>query len=116
MNPHRSEAVLIVDGAPVTLRLTLAALAEIEAQLGATSLVDLAERLARPSASQLLAIVSAMARAAGGQGADRMAHGDLCLREAMAAVTLLFREVLTGEAPGKPPAPPSGSASGAGSA
>ena len=111
MNPHRSEAIVTVGGAPVTLRLTLAALAEIEEALGAEDLTDLAKRLARPSAAQLSLILRAMARAGGAPDPGAVAGGAVCLREVFAAVTLLFREVLTGEAPGKPkPAPSDGEA------
>lgn len=112
VNPRRSEAVVTVDGAPVTLRLTLAALAEIEAAMGASDLVDLAEKLAAPSAGQLAEVLVAMARAAGAPDADGLAHGQVSLREVMAAVTLLFREMLTGEAPGKPCPPLSDGAAG----
>ena len=112
VNPHRSEAVVTVGAAPVTLRLTLAALAEIEDALGAASLVDLAEKLACPSASQLIAILRAMARAGGAGDLGAIEEGAVSLREVMAAVTLLFREMLTGEAPGKPTPP--ASAGGAG--
>lgn len=112
MNPRRSEAIILANGAPVTLRLTLAALAEIEGVLGADTLPDLAERLAAPSASQLLEVLVAMARAGGAADADDLAHADVSLAEVMAALTLLFRQVLTGEAPGKPSGPPSAGAAG----
>ena len=102
MNPVRSEAVLEVDGAPVTLRLTLAALAEIEEALEADSLPDLALRLSKPTAGQLLLVLRAMARAGGMRDVTRLGEGSVCLRDVMAAVTLLFRELLTGEVPGKP--------------
>lgn len=100
MNPLRSEAVVFVDGAPVPLRLTLSALAEIEALLGAADLPDLAVRLASPSAGQLLGILRACARAAG-HGDPEAVGGEVSLPDVLAAVTILFREVLTGEAPGK---------------
>ena len=111
-NPHRSEAVIVLGGAPVTLRLSLAALAEIEEALGASTLIDLAEKLARPSAGQLIAILRAVARAGGAGDLGAIEEGTVCLREVMGAVTLLFREMLTGEAPGKPT--PSGRDGGAG--
>jgi hypothetical protein len=94
--------VIEADGAPVTLRLTLAALAEIEEAFGAPDLPALAEALATPSAGQLARVLVAMARAAGHPNADGLASADVNLREVMAALTLLFRELLTGEAPGKP--------------
>jgi hypothetical protein len=43
-NPYRGEVEAVIDGAPATLRLTLGALAELEAALVAEGLVDLAER------------------------------------------------------------------------
>lgn len=43
-NPWRGEVTLLVDGQPRVLRLTLAALAELEARLDADSLIDLIGR------------------------------------------------------------------------
>ena len=43
-NPWRGEVALLVDGEPRVLRLTLAALAELEARLKAESLVELIDR------------------------------------------------------------------------
>lgn len=43
-NPWRGEVELVVDGAPRTMRLTLAALADLEARLKAESLIELIER------------------------------------------------------------------------
>jgi hypothetical protein len=43
-NPWRGEVELVVDGEPRTMRLTLAALAELEARLQSESLIDLIER------------------------------------------------------------------------
>lgn len=43
-NPWRGEVVLVVDGVPRTMRLTLAALAELEARLESESLIELIER------------------------------------------------------------------------
>ena len=44
-NPYRGEIALSVDGKVYTLRLTLGALASLEARLGAASLSDLMDRL-----------------------------------------------------------------------
>ena len=44
-NPYRGEIALSVDGKLYTLRLTLGALASLEARLGAASLSDLMDRL-----------------------------------------------------------------------
>lgn len=43
-NPWRGEVALVVDGQPHTLRLSLGALAELEATLQAGSLVELVQR------------------------------------------------------------------------
>ena len=43
-NPWRGEVELVVDGEPRTMRLTLAALAELEARLESESLIELIER------------------------------------------------------------------------
>ncbi|HRO11640.1 gene transfer agent family protein [Amaricoccus sp.] len=43
-NPWRGEVELVVDGEPRVMRLTLAALAELEARLKSESLVELIQR------------------------------------------------------------------------
>lgn len=43
-NPWRGEVELVVDGEPRVMRLTLAALAELEARLGSGSLLELIGR------------------------------------------------------------------------
>ncbi|GGL62282.1 gene transfer agent family protein [Wenxinia marina] len=43
-NPHAGEVEVVVDGVPRTAKLTLGALAELEAALGEDSLVALVER------------------------------------------------------------------------
>ena len=43
-NPWRGEVELVVDGEPRTMRLTLAALAELEARLDSESLIELIGR------------------------------------------------------------------------
>lgn len=43
-NPWRGEVALVVDGEPRTMRLTLAALAELEARLESESLIELIGR------------------------------------------------------------------------
>ena len=103
MEGARDEVMLEVDGRQVPLALTLRALAEIEEGLGAATLPELAEKLARPSAGQLLIILKAMAKAGGAKDPEAVAAGGANLKEIMGAVTLLFREVLTGEVPGKRP-------------
>lgn len=66
-NPQRGEISAEIGGETKTLCLTLGALAEIEARLGAGDLVGLAERLSqgRISARDLIAIIGAGLRGGG---------------------------------------------------
>lgn len=66
-NPQRGEVALVVDGQRHRMRLTLGALAELEARLGATSLVELAERFesGRVATRELLALLAAGLRGGG---------------------------------------------------
>lgn len=66
-NPLRGEVAARIDGAPVTLRLTLGALAELEAALGAECLLDLVERVeaGRLKARDVEAVLAAGLRGAG---------------------------------------------------
>lgn len=69
-NPHRGEVVLTLGGKAYVLRLTLGALAHLEARLGADSLSDLVCRFeaGRFRAGDILALLEA-----GGAPADRLA-------------------------------------------
>jgi hypothetical protein len=66
-NPHRGEIAAVIGGEEKTLCLTLGALAELEARLGAGDLAGLAERFAggRISARDLTAILGAGLRGGG---------------------------------------------------
>jgi hypothetical protein len=66
-NLHRGEIAATIGGEVRTLCLTLGALAELEARLGATDLAGLAERFAsgRIAARDLLAIIGAGLRGGG---------------------------------------------------
>lgn len=70
-NPWRGEVSLTVNGTPRTLRLTLGALAALEARLETGSLVDLVERFENGafSARDMLALLHA-ALAGGGTEVD----------------------------------------------
>ena len=70
VNPWRGEVELVIDGKPQTLRLTLGALAELEAELQSGSLVDLVQRFESGafSSRDVLALVVAGLRGAGWQG------------------------------------------------
>lgn len=60
-NPYRGEVVLSVDGEPRVMRLTLGALAELEARLESESLVELIARFENGSfrVSDLVALLAA---------------------------------------------------------
>ena len=67
MNAARGECEAVLAGDRVRLCLTLGALAEIEAALGAEGFADLAKRMRRLSARELAAVLAALLR---GGGAD----------------------------------------------
>ncbi|MGL5447638.1 MAG: gene transfer agent family protein [Rhabdaerophilum sp.] len=71
-NRHRGEVKLEIGGEVFTLRLTLQALAEIEAALGAGDLQGLGERFAqgRVGARDLVALIGAAARGGGSKLSD----------------------------------------------
>jgi hypothetical protein len=71
-NSHRGEISALFDGEEKVLCLTLGALAELEARLGAGDLVGLSERFAggRVSARDLTAIIGAGLRGAGNPISD----------------------------------------------
>ena len=73
MNPWAGEVSLVVDGRALNARLTLGALAALEAELGAASLADLAGRFdgGAVGAADVLAVVRAGLRG-GGHEVDLM--------------------------------------------
>lgn len=66
-NPHRGEVLLVIDGAPHVMRLTLGALAGLETRLGTGSLMGLAERFetGEVPTSDLIALLAAGLAGAG---------------------------------------------------
>ena len=72
VNPHRGEVAANIEGEERVLCLTLGALAELEARLGAGDLNGLAERFAagRVSARDLTAIIGAGLRGGGNAVSD----------------------------------------------
>ena len=66
-NPHRGEAVLVIDGRARRMRLSLGALAGLESRLGAGGLVALAERFESGAvgADDLIALIAAGLAGAG---------------------------------------------------
>ncbi|MFV0244908.1 MAG: gene transfer agent family protein [Qingshengfaniella sp.] len=73
-NPYAGEVAVEIDGVPHCLKLTLGALAELEAELGAGGLVDLVRRFEGEafSSRDVLALIVAGLRGGGweGTGAD----------------------------------------------
>ncbi|MCU0815481.1 MAG: gene transfer agent family protein [Cypionkella sp.] len=69
-NPWAGEVEVLLDGQPHVAKLTLGALAELEAALGAGSLVDLVERFeaGRFSSRDVLALLVAGLRGGGWTG------------------------------------------------
>ena len=69
-NPWAGEVEVLLDGQPHVAKLTLGALAELEAALGAGSLVDLVERFeaGRFSSRDVLALLVAGQRGGGWTG------------------------------------------------
>ncbi|MCC1493418.1 gene transfer agent family protein [Cognatishimia sp. F0-27] len=69
-NPWRGEVALVLDGEPHRMRLTLGALAELEAQLESGSLVDLVQRFETGgfTTRDVLALIVAGLRGGGWQG------------------------------------------------
>jgi hypothetical protein len=70
VNPYTGEVRLVVDGRPQVLKLTLGALAELEARLEADSLADLVARFegADLRAQDVLHLICAGLRGGGWQG------------------------------------------------
>jgi len=80
VNPHAGEVALVIDGQRHVCKLTLGALAELEASLGAGTLVDLVERFEGGafSSRDVLALVVAGLRGGGWRGtADDLLSADV---------------------------------------
>ena len=102
-NPWRGDVALMIDGKTHVLRLTLGALAELEAQLDEPSLVALVERFEsnRFSSRDVLALLGA--GLSGGRcdiTTDALAHADIQggpMAAAKAAAELLARAFVVPE-------------------
>jgi hypothetical protein len=72
-NPHAGEVGLVIDGEARVLKLTLGALAELEGELGAGTLVELVERFeaGRFSTRDVLMLIVAGLRGGGWRGSSR---------------------------------------------
>ena len=73
VNPARGEVALDIDGERYGLRLTLAALAEIEAALKVDGLPALGEAFKSMGAKELNCALAALLRAGGAERADALA-------------------------------------------
>lgn len=71
-NPYRGEVSLVLDGQAHILRLTLGALAELEQDLGATSMLGVVERFESGafSTQDVMRLLRAGLKGGGWQGAD----------------------------------------------
>ncbi len=97
VNPYAGEVAVVIDGTSQVAKLTLGALAELEANLETGSLMELIERIEarRFSARDVLAILVAGLRGAGWQGTvgdlSRAEFGGGPLGAAKVAALLLAR-------------------------
>ena len=97
VNPLAGEVTVTVDGVPHRCKLTLGALAEMEAAIGAESLVDLVARFetGKFSSRDVMALVVAGLRGGGWDGsAADLLRADIeggAVGAAQAAATLLVR-------------------------
>ncbi len=88
---HPHTAHIVIDGAPRPLRLTLGALAEIEAAFGGQGFDAIVARLKAPGAGDILIILEALLRG-GGAGLSREAlmASDIDLATAAQAIAAAF--------------------------
>lgn len=104
-NPWTGEVQLVVDGQPRNLKLTLGALAELEASLGEETLVSMVERFEGGafSARDMLALLAAGLRGGGHDlGPGELARAEIGggpLKAAAVAAELLARAFVLPEAP-----------------
>lgn len=100
VNPHRGDVELVINGTPRVMRLTLGAMAELEARLECGSMIELAERFesGRPGAAELMALLEAGLQGAGtpvaeGELADAEIGGGAvaALRAGVALLGAAFR-------------------------
>ncbi|SIO10959.1 Phage tail tube protein, GTA-gp10 [Rhodovulum sp. ES.010] len=96
-NPHAGEVALVIEGERRVMKLTLGALAELEAALGADTLVALIERYENGefATRDVLALLLAGLRGGGWEGsATDLAQADIAggpIAAAQAAAQLLAR-------------------------
>ncbi|GEM_PF-2163914 len=103
---------IIIDGKAYPLRLSMAALEELEEYFSVTNIVAVAARLAKPSALDVVQVLLILLRAGGTVfDKEQLAKSDLSPITALKAIIALFAELTesAGERPGKsqtsPPPP-----------
>lgn len=100
-NPHTGEVTVVLNGTPMVAKLTLGALAELEEELGAQSLVDLVARFegAECASRDVLALLVAGLRGGGWRGRrDDLLSADIeggPVEAARLAAQLLARAFVT---------------------
>lgn len=90
-NKARGETVLVIDGAPRTLCLTLGALARLEAAFEVKRMDELAVRLGDLSASDLVILLAAMLD----ESPQALTTAEIDLRQAVRAVGEAFVRALS---------------------
>lgn len=97
-NQARGEVLLLIDGRPRRLCVTLGALAELEAAFDVGSFAEMGERLAQLTASDLIHVLAALS-AGGGEAmsAPDLAAARIDAKEAATAVAAAFRAAFEDE-------------------
>ncbi|MBL8538040.1 MAG: gene transfer agent family protein [Hyphomonadaceae bacterium] len=93
-NKARGEVVLEVDDAPLRLCLTLGALAELEAAFDVVSLSELAERLGKLSAADMLVVLAALTSGGQAKSVAELAASKIDPKAAARAVAEAFSVAL----------------------
>ncbi len=88
-NPLTGETLMVIAGARVRLKFTLAALAEIEALLGADGLEALGVKMRTLTARELAGVLAALLRAGGAADPETLA-GEADPRAAAQGVAACF--------------------------
>jgi hypothetical protein len=97
-NKARGEVMLVIDGRPRRLCLTLGALAELEAAFDVVSLSELAQRMSALSASDIVSVLAALTKGGGeAMNTVEVAAAAIEPRAAAVAVAAAFQSALGDE-------------------
>ncbi|HNS87558.1 MAG TPA: GTA-gp10 family protein [Parvularculaceae bacterium] len=101
MTQHRKgDAAIVINGEPMTLRLTLGALAALEETLGQGDFAALQKKLEAPRVSDLLLILQALLQGGGRLvSLDALKTSDIDLADAARAIADAFKSLNSGHAP-----------------